>query len=121
MAHNDRSQQPGEIRGHQAEGGDWAPTNSHRGKIGSWVAVAFLLVGFILAGLAIPLGPSFVLLGIAGLSLLIGAILCAVTDIFTDVVLDDPHHEPEEPHTTPLSKIKRGLRSSKGDVSPHKR
>ncbi|MBB6170142.1 hypothetical protein HNR23_000202 [Nocardiopsis mwathae] len=95
------------IRGYQAEGGVWTDKGSHRGRLGSWVAVALLTVGFALGGLSIVMGVDWWLMG-AGLALmLVGFVLCIVTDILTDVVLDPPHYEPEEPHETPLHKIKQ--------------
>ncbi|WP_046470739.1 hypothetical protein [Allosalinactinospora lopnorensis] len=95
------------IRGYQQEGGAWAPTSGHRGRFGSWVAVAFLAVGFALGGLSLVLGPAWWLMGIGVLLMLVGGVLCFVTDIFTDVVLDAPHVGTEEAHSTPLHKIKR--------------
>ncbi len=94
------------IRGYQGEGGRWAPTNSHRGRAASWVAVAFLVVGFALGGLSLVLGPSWWVLGAGVVLMAIGAVLCFTTDIFSDVVLDDPHHGQEERHDTPLHRIK---------------
>ncbi|MBB4933871.1 hypothetical protein F4561_004691 [Lipingzhangella halophila] len=100
------------IRGYQPEGGAWAPTNTHRGRLGSWVAVAFLSVGFALGGLSLVMGPAWELMAVGAVLMGIGGILCFVTDIFTDVVLDDPHYDSEEPHTTPLHRIKRRLRKT---------
>ncbi|GAA3759835.1 fatty acid desaturase [Spinactinospora alkalitolerans] len=113
MAHN--SNRSRYIRGYQIEGGAWAPTNNHRGRQASWVAVAFLLVGFVLAGLSLALGPAWWLLGVGVAAMVIGGILCAVSDIFTDVVLDDPRYDSEEPHSTPLHKIKRRDREIQGE------
>ncbi len=106
--------QPDFIRGYQPEGGAWAPTNSHRGRPGSWVAVVFLLVGFTAAGVSLAMGPAWWVMGAGALLMVVGAILCFVTDIFTDVVLDDPHRDLEERHTTPLHRIKRQLRGGGG-------
>ncbi|WP_141921703.1 hypothetical protein [Haloactinospora alba] len=104
---NDRTRARYFIRGYQAEGGAWAPTNSHRGRFGSWVAVAFLFVGFTVGGVSLATGPAWWLLAVGGGLMLVGAVLCVITDIFTDVVLDDPRHESEEPHSTPLHRIKQ--------------
>lgn len=98
------------IRGYQHEGGAWAPTNNHRGRLGSWVAVAFLTTGFALGGLSLAMGPAWWLMAAGAVLMLAGGVLCLVTDIFIDVVLDDPHDVAEEPHTTPLRRIKRRLR-----------
>ncbi|GAA1094716.1 hypothetical protein [Nocardiopsis composta] len=94
------------IRGYQHEGGRWAPTNSHRGRLLSWVAVGLILLGAAAAGLGIVLAAWWPIIA-GGVLAVAGAVLCAVDDIFTDVVLDDPRRESEEPHTTPLHRIKK--------------
>ncbi|QBI52754.1 pro-sigmaK processing inhibitor BofA family protein [Streptomonospora litoralis] len=94
------------VRGYQGEGGNFAPTNTHRGRLGSWIAVAVFFVGFLLAGIGLSVGVNWWLIGIGGGLMAVGGILFLVTDIFTDVVLDDPHQESEEPHNTPLHRIK---------------
>ncbi|MUL39961.1 hypothetical protein FZ103_02005 [Streptomonospora sp. PA3] len=94
------------VRGYQGEAGDFAPTKTHRGRLGSWIAVSVFLVGFVLGGVGISLSVNWWLIGI-GLGLMaVGSVLFLVTDIFTDVVLDDPHDASEEPHNTPLHRIK---------------
>ncbi|GAA4956139.1 hypothetical protein GCM10023224_47400 [Streptomonospora halophila] len=94
------------VRGYQGAGGDFAPTNTHRGRTASWVAVGVFLAGFLTGGIGIALGVNWWLIG-AGLVLMaVGGVLFLVTDIFTDVVLDEPHYESEEPHNTPLHRIK---------------
>ncbi|WP_238580790.1 MFS transporter [Streptomonospora alba] len=94
------------IRGYQGEGGDFAPSNTHRGRLASWVSVAIFLIGFLLGGIGISLSMNWWLIGI-GLGLMaVAGVLFLVSDIFTDVVLDDPRYEAEEPHNTPLHKIK---------------
>ncbi|GAA4893145.1 hypothetical protein [Streptomonospora salina] len=94
------------VRGYQGEGGDFAPSMTHRGRLESWISVAVFLVGFVVGGIGIALGVHWWLIG-AGLALMaVAAVLFAVSDIFTDVVLDDPHYESEEPHATPLHRIK---------------
>ncbi|MBX9388555.1 hypothetical protein [Streptomonospora nanhaiensis] len=101
----DKKQEHRYVRGYQGEGGQFAPTQSHRGRIGSWLAVGVIVVGFVLGGLGIALGLNWWLIGAAVVLMAVGGVLCFVTDIFTDVVLDSPHHESEEPHNTPLPGI----------------
>lgn len=96
----------GRIRGFQRQGGSLAPTNSHRGRASSWVAVFLACVGFIMAGLGVAMGMHVVLLVIAGVLLVAAAVVAVVFDMVGDVVLDTPHTEPEEPHDTPLHRIK---------------
>lgn len=97
----------GRIRGFQRQGGSLAPTNSHRGSAASWACVALGTVGFALGGLAIVLDWSIPLL-VAGAVLIAAAVVVAVVwDILSDVVLDPPRYESEEPHQTPLHRIKK--------------
>jgi hypothetical protein len=101
----------GRILGFHRQGGTLAPTNSHRGTAASWVCVALGTVGFGLGGLAIVLGWSVPLL-VTGAVLMASALVVAVVwDILSDVVLDPPRYESEEPHQTPLHRIKQAERS----------
>lgn len=97
----------GHIRGFHRQGGTLAPTSGHRGSAASWVCVALGVVGFGLGGLAIVLGWSVPLL-VTGAVLMAAALVVAVAyDILSDVVLDPPRYESEEPHQTPLHRIKQ--------------
>ncbi|MDS1270423.1 hypothetical protein RIF23_08960 [Lipingzhangella sp. LS1_29] len=94
------------ILGHQREGGTWAPTAHHRGRASSWMAVGLACAGFVAIGVSMVAWPSGMLLA-AGLVLIVaGGVVGALSDIFTDVVLDTPRAESEEPHSTPLHRIK---------------
>ncbi|MFC3994925.1 hypothetical protein ACFOVU_03305 [Nocardiopsis sediminis] len=115
MADADRNDPNTFIRGYQAEGGTWAPTTTHRGRARSWVAVALLIAGFTLAGVSLVLGPAWWLLITGAVLMVLGAIVSLATDIFTDVVLDDPRHETEEKHSTPLHRIKRHHRTVRAE------
>lgn len=95
------------IRGHQRAGGGWAPTTGHRGRTGSWIAVGLAVIGFVLAGIALTLGPSWPMMWVGAGLMAAGLVVALASDIFTDVVLDPPRYEPEEPHTTPLSDLRQ--------------
>ncbi|MFD0774273.1 hypothetical protein ACFQZ2_10085 [Streptomonospora algeriensis] len=94
------------IRGYQGEGGDFAPSNAHRGRLASWLSVLVFLAGFTLGGVGLSLGVHWWLIGIGLAMMAVAGVLFLVADIFTDVVLDDPRQEAEEPHNTPLHRIK---------------
>ncbi|WP_239646307.1 hypothetical protein [Nocardiopsis prasina] len=101
----------GRIRGFQRQGGSLAPSNGHRGSAASWACVALAVVGFGLGGLALVLGGSVPLL-VVGVVLMVAAAVVAVAfDILSDVVLDPPRLEAEEPHQTPLHRIKHPRRA----------
>lgn len=109
----------GHIRGFQRQGGSWAPSREHRGKTSSWVAVALAFVGFALGGVAVVMDWAVVPLVTGGVLLLIAVIIAFVYDILTDVVLDAPREASEEPHQTPLHRIRslgrRGRTSERED------
>ena len=93
------------IRGYQDEGGRWAPAPEHRGRTVSWLGVGLILAGSAAIGIGMVLGAVW--LWVLGLvAAVVGGALCAVTDIFLDVVLDEPRKHSEEPHATPLHRIK---------------
>ncbi|MFD3687327.1 hypothetical protein ACFWTE_21250 [Nocardiopsis sp. NPDC058631] len=97
----------GRIRGFQRQGGSLAPTNEHRGRAVSWVAVVLACTGFALGGLGVALGMSVILLAVGGLLLAVAAVVAVRYDLLSDVVLDSPRVEPEEPHDTPLRRLRK--------------
>ncbi|MFE3458782.1 hypothetical protein ACFXKD_14670 [Nocardiopsis aegyptia] len=99
----------GRIRGFQRQGGNLAPTNTHRGRAPSWVAVGLACAGFVAGGLAIVMNSNPVLLVIAAVLVLAAVVVAIAFDILGDVVLDPPRMEPEERHDTPLHRIKKDL------------
>ncbi|MEO5876118.1 MAG: HGxxPAAW family protein [Streptosporangiaceae bacterium] len=61
--------------------------SGHGGRPLSWVAVAVIFIGFLIGGLAIPMG-SWVLGGIGVGVVVLGGIIALVSDVMSDVVLD---------------------------------
>ena len=58
----------------------------HGGRPSSWVAVSVIFIGFLIGGLAVPMGNWA--LGAAGLGVIVvGAIVALVVDVMSDVVL----------------------------------
>lgn len=66
-------------------------SSSHAGRPSSWVAVVVMFIGFLVGGVALPIGPNWILfwvgVGIVG----VGGVLALVVDIMSDVVLDQPY------------------------------
>nr|WP_159940895.1 MULTISPECIES: DoxX family protein [unclassified Nocardiopsis] len=104
--HPDGDSRFGRIRGFQRQGGSVAPSSSHRGRPSSWVAVLLACAGFIAGGVGIVLGMSVPLLVIGGVLLVAAVTVALAFDMMGDVVLDSPRVESEEPHGTPLHRIK---------------
>ncbi|MFC4910101.1 HGxxPAAW family protein [Actinomadura gamaensis] len=76
-------------KGHTGGGG------SHAGRPGSWAAVAVVFLGFLLGGLALCLGPNWVLFVIGAVVIVVGVVACGVVHLFSDVVVDAPRVIPE--------------------------
>jgi len=65
-------------------------TGSHAGRPKSWVAVSIIFIGFVVGGVAVTLGPNWVMFGIGAALIAIGGIVALAVDIMTDVVVDEP-------------------------------
>jgi hypothetical protein len=68
---------------------------SHAGRPASWLAVVVIFSGFLISGLGLVAGPSWIAFWIGAAVVVIGGILAAVVDIFSDVVVDEPRIMPE--------------------------
>ncbi|MET8139068.1 HGxxPAAW family protein [Sphaerisporangium sp. NPDC005288] len=79
---------------------------SHAGRASSWLAVTVILLGFTIGGIALVMGPNWLLFWVGGGAVIvIGGILALIFDIFSDVIEDAPreiavqeHHSPFEHH-----------------------
>jgi hypothetical protein len=67
-------------------------SSGHTGRPSSWVAVAVIFIGFAVAGLALPLGPSWLFFWIGAGIVVLGGVLALVVDIMSDVVLAERQH-----------------------------
>ncbi len=81
---------------------------SHAGRASSWLAVTVILLGFTIGGVALVMGPNWLLFWIGGAVIVIGGVLALIFDIFSDVIEDAPreiavqeHHSPFEHHGKP--------------------
>ena len=57
---------------------------SHHGRPASWVAVTIVVVGFIVGGIALPVGPTWWLFWTGTAIVVIGAIFAASIRVFDD-------------------------------------
>ncbi|GII89803.1 HGxxPAAW family protein [Sinosporangium siamense] len=75
---------------------------SHGGSPKSWLAVITILVGSTLSGVALTIGPNWVLVW-AGVGICaIGGVLALLFDIMSDVIVDKPRVPLAEAH--PMAK-----------------
>ena len=56
----------------------------YHGRRVSWVAVTLIIVGFIIGGIALPIGPSWVLFWVGAAIVLVGCIFAASIRIMDD-------------------------------------
>lgn len=75
---------------------------SHAGRLGSWVAVAVMWIGFIVGGVAMVTGPMWWLFWTGAGIVAVGGVVGLVLRIFDDVIIDAPRVIPEEPHPAVL-------------------
>ena len=66
--------QTGQAYGHEA----------HHGKPASWVAVSIIIVGFVLGGIALTIGPSWVLFWVGAAIVVIGGIYALSVHVLDD-------------------------------------
>lgn len=64
--------------------------SSHAGRPSSWIAVSVIFIGFVVGGVAIPLGPNWLFFWVGVGITVLGGILALVVDIMSDVVVEEP-------------------------------
>jgi hypothetical protein len=72
--------------------------SSHGGRASSWLAVAVMLVGFVIGGLGLVIGPAWALFWVGVAVAAVGGVLALAVGIFSDVVIYEPRdigHEAE--------------------------
>ncbi len=57
---------------------------AHHGRPASWVAVAVIIIGFVLGGIALTIGPSWVLFWVGAAIVVVGGIIAAAARIMDD-------------------------------------
>jgi hypothetical protein len=56
----------------------------YHGRPSSWVAVSIIVVGFVIGGIALPIGPNWVVFWIGVAIVVVGAVIGAATRIMDD-------------------------------------
>lgn len=67
-------------------------SSGHAGRPSSWVAVTVIFIGFAVSGLALPLGPNWLVFWIGAGIVVLGGVLALVFDIMSDVVIAEQPH-----------------------------
>ncbi|OUC99650.1 HGxxPAAW family protein [Streptosporangium minutum] len=63
---------------------------SHGGSPKSWLAVIIILIGFTVGGVALCLGPNWMLFWVGAGIVAVGGVVALLVDIFSDVIIDAP-------------------------------
>ena len=71
-------------RGLDAQTGLSHGHEEHHGRPVSWVAVTLIIIGFVLGGIALPIGPSWVLFWVGAAIVVVGGIIAASIRIMDD-------------------------------------
>ena len=64
-------------------GQTWEHEEYHGRRV-SWVAVTLIIVGFVIGGIALPIGPNWVLFWVGVAIVVLGAIIAAAIRIMDD-------------------------------------
>jgi hypothetical protein len=70
-------------------------SGTHGGRPSSWAVVALAVVGFVVGGVALCLGPNWLMFWIGVAIAMASGLLGMAVGIFSDVVLDEPRVLPE--------------------------
>ncbi|WP_245623097.1 HGxxPAAW family protein [Spirillospora albida] len=68
---------------------------SHAGRPSSWIAVGIIFVGFVIGGVALCAGPSWIMFWIGAAVIVAGIVVSGLVHLFSDVVVDAPRVIPE--------------------------
>ena len=70
--------------GLDAQTGQHYEHEEYHGRPVSWVAVTLIIVGFVIGGIALPIGPSWVLFWVGAAIVVVGCIFAASIRIMDD-------------------------------------
>jgi len=70
--------------GLDAQTGQTYGHEEYHGRPVSWVAVTIIVVGFVIGGIALPIGPNWVLFWVGTAIVVVGGIMGAATHIMDD-------------------------------------
>ncbi|QKW38985.1 hypothetical protein HUT06_37260 [Actinomadura sp. NAK00032] len=68
---------------------------SHAGRPSSWLAVGVIFIGFVVGGVALCLGPAWIMFWVGVGIVVAGFLVSWMVHLFADVVVDAPRVIPE--------------------------
>ncbi|WP_026403032.1 HGxxPAAW family protein [Actinomadura rifamycini] len=70
-------------------------SGSHAGRPGSWLAVSIIFAGFVVGGVALCIGPAWIMFWVGVGIIVLGLVVSGFVHLFADVVVDAPRVIPE--------------------------
>ena len=70
-------------------------SGSHAGRPSSWFAVAIIFAGFVVGGVALCIGPAWIMFWVGVGIIVLGMVVSGIVHLFADVVVDAPRVLPE--------------------------
>ncbi|RSN55569.1 HGxxPAAW family protein [Actinomadura sp. WAC 06369] len=70
-------------------------SGSHAGRPGSWLAVSIIFAGFVVGGVALCIGPAWIMFWVGVGIIVLGLVASGFVHLFADVVVDAPRVIPE--------------------------
>ncbi len=98
---------PETTRPDEHEGHAFVASGSHAGRPKSWLAVTVILLGFIIGGVGLCLGPNWFMVWGGVVVAALGGILALVFDVFSDVIVDSRRTMPAQEHHSPFERHSR--------------
>jgi hypothetical protein len=99
---------PKTSRPDEHEGHAFVASGSHAGRPTSWLAVIVILLGFIIGGVGLCLGPNWIAFWTGAGVVVAGGVLALVFDVFSDVIVDSRRTMPAAEHHSPFEHPRRG-------------
>jgi hypothetical protein len=90
------------------EGHAFVASGSHAGRPTSWLAITVILLGFVIGGVGLCLGPNWGLLWTGAGAIVLGGVLALVFDVFSDVIVDSRRTVPAAEHHSPFEHQRSG-------------
>ncbi len=66
-------------------------SSGHAGRPSSWVAVSVIFIGFLVGGIALPIGPNWILFWVGVGIVVVGGVIALLVDVMSDVVIAQPY------------------------------
>lgn len=93
---------PETTRPDEHEGHAFVASGSHAGRAKSWLAITVILLGFVIGGVGLCLGPSWFTVWAGVGVVVLGGVLALVFDVFSDVIVDSRRTMPAQEHHSPF-------------------